>query len=571
MSFSEDELKLALLFKQRLEAFETFSKPMHEGFQRQYKVYRGTIFCEPNAIEREFYYDVRLVYSIVQGFVPSIIISDPDIILKPRKESSIDLTSLCEIVINYYFRELNIKQEVKQTLLDTFIYGFGVLKTGWQTKFQYAKKKDDPGQPTPPDQYQPDEYVKVDNPIMKRISPYLFMWDVQARNLESARWVGEKIIRPREEVLNNRAYDSKAIGEVKGNHVGVQDFLFSYDDGPKLMDIDPDKYIMIYEIHDRERGKLITLADGTELPLRIIDYPYDALEGTHYGMLVLHPMPDKVEGISLCDLVQDQQIALNRIRTLQIEACKRAGRLYAIDPEADIDNEQIQAIQTAEHGSIVRVPVNAIKPIDHAPLPQELFAGGDLAVQDILRTVGSPPSRIGMAAGGRTSATEINTMQSVEQYRLEDARTIVSDFIGRMCKKMFQIMANKLTDDKVIMIAGEDRFVPFKFTRDQLQGDFDFIIEPNSMTRSNRVAEAQQLIQLYNISAQLPDVNHTELLKDIMKGLGIRDTRRYFKGPITTPQMGQNVVNSQVQNQANPPDAASIIGNAGLTPPRSNQ
>lgn len=564
--------KLTELFKQRLEAFDVFAKPLFEGMHRQYKLYRGTIFCDPNAIEREFYYDVKLVYSVIQGFLPSIIISDPDIILKPRKEESVPLTTLCETIINYYVKDLKIKDELKKALLDTFIYGYGILKTGWQTKIDYSNKKLDPASPDNPDDFEVnDEFIKVDNPFMRQISPYMFMWDPQARSLDSARWVGEKIIRPREEVMNNRSYRKVAVDNLLGNHVGVQDFIFSYDDGPKLQDIDPDKYVMLYEIHDKERGKLITLADGCDTYLRIIDYPYGNLEGTHYGMLVLHPMPDKVEGISVCDMVQDQQIMLNRIRTLQAEAAKRANRLYAIDPEADVDDQQIQAIQTAEHGSIVRVPVNAVKAIDHAPLPQELFIIGDIAQQDILRTVGSPPSRIGMPAGGRTSATEINQLQSVEQYRLEDARTIVADFLGSMLKKMFQIIANKLSDQKVIMIAGEEGFLPFKFTKEQLQGEFDFIIEPGSMSRTSRDVEIQQLIQIYNISAQLPDVNHTEILKEVMKKMGFRSITKFFQGPITTPQMGESVVNSQVQNQVNPPNQASMSANPMTPPPMRNQ
>jgi len=560
-----NQRNLIELTKARIESFDAFMEPRYRLMREWFDLYQGTYFAERGSLEADLFYDVKLIYSIINGFVPSLILSDPDIVLRPRKETSVNITQLTEVVSNYYWRELNIKEELKKVVRDTFIYGFGVMKTGWNTKFRSRNKKFDSESPGGEKNFDVSEYLQTDSPFMHRVSPYFFMWDPQARTLDSARWVGEKLIRPIEEVINNKAYDQKIAKDINPSTYGMQDVLFG-DDGAHVIEQDPDKYAVLYEIHDRERNLLITLADGVEEPLRVIPYPYKDLEGTHYGMLVYHPLPDRVEGLSLVELLRDQQITLNRVRTLQANHAKKCARIYAVSTESAMKNEDIEKIQRGVDGAVVRVNGRPedIKALDHAVLPQELFAMGDISRGDMMMVAGSPPHRFGMPAGGRTSATEIQSMNTAEQFRLEDMRTVTEDFSGRMTKKMIQIMANKLSDEKVIMIAGEDKFQPFKFRKEDLKGEFDFTVEAGSMVRQNREVERQQLIQFLNMTAQLPQVNHLEIVKRIAKTFGWKNLSNLIQQQ--APVEPQGILSTQVQNTPNPPSATSQ-----LTSPFTNE
>jgi len=553
--------KLIDLTNQRIDCFERFMEPRYRQMRDWYRLYTGEYFCKNDSFESSLYYDVKLLYTIVNNFIPAIVLADPDIIVKPRKNVSVDQIELIEKVSNYYWRELNIKDELKKVVQDTMIFGFGVMKTGWHTKLKSRNKKVDIDSPGGEKTFNVSEYIQADSPLMHRVSPYLFMWDPQARTIDRARWVGEKLIRPIEEVVNNKAYNTKAVNQIQATNFGMQDYIFSEDGQSNLIEEDPDRYVLLYEIHDRERDLLITLAHGVEEPLRVIPYPYKNLEGTHYGMLVYNPLPDKVLGLSLPELLKDQQIALNRARTLQANHAKRAARIYGVNVQSGIKREDVEALQRATDGSVIFTNDDPghIKSIEHAALPRELFEIADIARSDMFQVSGTPPHRIGMPAGGRTTATEIQSMNADEQVRLEDVRAETEDFSAMMTKKMIQIMANKLSDEKVVMIVGEDKFVPFTFTREDLRGEFDFTIDAGSMSRQSREVERQQLMQFLNMAAQVPGVNPLEIVKRIAKTFGWKQLDKIFAPP--QPQQQGQVLDTAMQNQNTPPDQASILAN----------
>lgn len=555
----KQDFDLVSLTKKRIDAWDRFAECMHKDMKDFYDMYTGQFFVRKDDIARDFYYETRLIYTTVNNFVPSIIMSDPDIFLKPQKDTSTQIAETVEIVSNYYWRELGIKEEVKKSLYDAYIYGFGIVKVGWNTKLSPMGKKFEDDSPGGEKTFDVSEYVKKDAPFVNRISPFLFMWDPQARSLETARWVGEKIIKPIEAVINNNSYDKKALELIQPNTYGVQDVIFGSDGGAALVDDDPDKYVCLYEVHDREREILITLAEGVEVPLRIIPYPYKKLEGTHYTMLVLNPLPDKVEGTSIPELLRDQQIALNRARTLQMNHAKRCARIYGVDVNGAITDKDLEAISKAVDGTIVKIngSPDQIKPLDHAPLPQELFIIGDIAKGEALQITGQPPSDFGMPAGGRTSATEIQSMNTAKQFRVEDHRTIVENFAARITKKLIQIISDKLSDKKVVMITGEDKFIPFKFSKEDIQGEFDFSISAGSMNKASREVERQQLIQLLNIASQIPNINVLEIVKKIMQTFGWKDINRFFMQ--TPPAVPQTPATNIQPENPNPPSQADIL------------
>ena len=74
--------------------------------------------------------NVNFVYAYIKTVMPAIYFKDPHIFVEARQEDDIPKASVIEAVINYIWREINLKEEVKRVILDTLIFGLGWLKIG---------------------------------------------------------------------------------------------------------------------------------------------------------------------------------------------------------------------------------------------------------------------------------------------------------------------------------------------------------------------------------------------------------------------------------------------------------
>lgn len=550
----------------RITSFNRFMEPFHRIMRENLRIYKGEFFVESDSIFREFYYEFKLAYSIIKGMLPSLVLSDPDILLTPRKKESVSKVAVAEKVINYYWPELKIKREVRKSVRDTLIYGFGVIKTGWQMKQKFSDKpvleEDIGGQVT----FSPNEFIRDEDLFVRRVSPFLFGFDPQATSFEDTRWVGEKIIRPVADVKRDMRYEKKIRNKVGGKHLGLQDVIFT-DNGMDVVGEDPEQFAELWEVHDKERNLLITVSDGLEEPLRVIPYPFKKLEGTHYSLLDFDEIPDKITGRGLPEILKDQQRTINRIRTFQIDHVKRAVPKYVVSKQAGMKQEDIDrwANGTAQSIALVNGDARDIQLIQAAPIPPDQYRMADIAKGDMLQIAGTPPSRFGQSAGGRTSATEISTINQSEEFRLEDAKTAVEDFSADISRKMIQILVDKLSDEKIFFIVGEENFEPLQFTKSDIQGEFDFRVAAGSMAKPDRAVERQQLINLLNIGAQIPGFPVQDVFKEVLKTFPNLRNKVHLANqtPEQAPPGIGGATSEDLAKQTNPPTESDLQANIG--------
>jgi len=563
---SEKDIQLVKLFQKRIKSFEDTYKEEHDKWRTLFFLYRGDEDLAPGRGDTEALYNVKLIFSVVRNFIPSLVISDPDILLFPRKMESMKDVATVQRVANYYWRELKIKDELKKVILDVLIYGTGFMKLGWAFSVgmlpvaRENKEEDLGNQKT----FQPNEFIKKDAPFVTRVSPFLLRWDMQARSLAESRWVAEKIVRPVEVIKRNSAYDQSVTNKIQPTHVGLQDVLFNScdEDEANLVENDPDKYAVIYEVHDKERGLLITLHPTQEKPLRIQKYPYPNLEGTHFCSLVLDEQPDRLEGLSVVDNIKSPAQAVTRVRSLQTDHIKNMSRVYAVKSE-DFSEADVLKVQNAKNGSAVRTEGDprSYHLIPTPPISPDSYRVADQGETDVFRTAGLAPSTVGQKLGGRTSATEAGQIGAGEAQRMENARTVVEDFAADITRKLIQIIGNKLSDEEVVLIVGEENFTPFKYTKKQLQGEFSYAVKAGSMTKPNREVLRQQLLNLLNISQQDPIINRKELWRLVLETYDAPDIEKILTPPPAQPPGGGQVADETLLQQEAPPSQEDLVAN----------
>lgn len=533
----EYKRKVTALAKKRILAFERHYRPWHDSIRDYNNLYESGLNVEKEL--SDYYYDFKLIYSIIRGLLPSLVLSDPDLILKPKKDDAIGKVKAVEKVLNYYWQELKLKKEMKRIVLDTLKSGLGIAKLGWTQKTKYVgpSKQDDcdvGGQQT----FHVNEFVKENDLFVKRVNCLAMRWDIQASSFEDARWVAEQIIKPVEAVKRSEIYEKSVREELQGSSYGMQDMLVGTEGESRVIEEDPDSYVALYEVHDKERNILLTISMSCEDPLRFVEYPYPMLDGTHYETLRFHELTDKIEGLSLVGLLAPQQKAINRVRSYQVDHVRRVVPKLLVSKMSGMTDADLKKLANAEANTISQVEGNVtdVALLQGQPIPQDTYSVADIIRSDMLQTSGTPPSRFGLAAGGRTSATEIKSMDSSEQFRIEDMRTETEDFASAISRKMIQILCAMLDDKQVFTIVGDKDFVPIKYTKEDLRGEFDYSVAAGSMARSDRSLDRQQLINLYQLAAADPTANKAAILKDIVDTFpNIKDKDRYFIQP-TAPE-----------------------------------
>lgn len=508
--------ELVKLHQNRINAFNRHMAKQHQTVLDNYKLYKDGM-----EVDRDNYYSANLTYSLIKGLIPSLVVSDPDIIVEPKKAESLSKIPVIEKVSNYYWRELDIKDQVKKCVLDSFLAPFSIIKTGWNFQLKKLDKVMDPqknigGQTT----LEPNEYLKKDEPFARRISFLNFIFDLNATCLEETHWLGEKVCKRLWEVQQDERYDKKVRQELKATGKGYQSILEQME-GTVSLEEDPEQFVSIYEVHDRERDLLLTISLDHEMPLRIIKYPYPNLEGTHYETLYFDEIPDTMLGQAPINRIRDQQKMYNRIRTMQFDHVQKNVPKYGYNKsEGDIKKEEIIKWANGEANSIIGVsgdPEQEIKQFTVAPIPQDQYSMAEISKEDMRNTLGAPPSRVGDIAGSRTTASEIQSLNSAEQFRIEDSKAAVENFSAKITRNLIQIMSTQLTDEKTLMIVGEDDFIPLKVSKKEVQGEFGFSVRSGSMAKADRGVERQQLINIVNLLAPIPGANIMPVVKELLK------------------------------------------------------
>src|SRR3990167_11131332 len=69
---------------------------------------------------------VNYVFSTVRTIIPSVYFQNPYILVQPRRiPDDVAGAQTLEVAINYYFKELDLKSQIRAVVLDTLLFGTG--------------------------------------------------------------------------------------------------------------------------------------------------------------------------------------------------------------------------------------------------------------------------------------------------------------------------------------------------------------------------------------------------------------------------------------------------------------
>ena len=525
-------------YKDWIKNVETYKdKVLKQSWQRAKRFYLGKPRISKKLV-------VNIILPTLQSMIPQLYYENPYIFVKPQKELYFDQASLSESLINYQLRELKIKHEVEECVLDALMYGNGVIYTGWM--FESEPQIAGEG-------FEADELVKKDEPFVKRISPWDFLIDIEASDLRSARIVGRKLIMDIDEVKKN----PKFINTEKVNSENI-DLNLEYSGREEVIEKKVKNKAKLYELWDKKYNKVIVLADGQDEPLYFDDNVYQ-MEGHPFSALTFYRNPDEFYTVSHVETLAHHQAELNELSNLLLKHVKTFVSKKILAPTGQTGDKATQEKLLSASNIIVEVPGD---PSQWKEFPNVTM---NFDFYQLLNQIKSNIREISgvdeLQRGGqsRETATAASIRQNFQGMKIGYMSAKVEELFEDVCTKLLQLDQQFLDKEVAIRVAGEQGEYWETLTKEDIQGEFSIYIEAGAIIKTNKEMLRKQWIDLYNLMRNDPNIDPRPLVEQLLKAYDVKNPKDFFKQ--------QAIPQEQPQQGAIPPQAGAVnpLG-AGVLP-----
>lgn len=505
-------------------AFSYQKKDDWKGRVERYRgYYKGHYYEEESSHEQ---YVVNSVHSYTDLFGPNLIINDPYIKVSPKTKYIFKgdkaiptgrISEIVESVLNKELKSIGFEHEIRKVIQDTLIYGFGVLKFG----YAFSSLDKDDGME-----------VKEDTAWCSRVWPKDFGIDpasVGNINLyaNDARYVVHRLVMPLNYVKSSELY--KNVEELSTDIPEDHKKRMSNDGNEEKMSED---FGTFYEIHDMEKGKIITVSKGKQKPHREIDNPLNV--NCHFAIFRLSWDNDEFAGIPLVEMMEDQARILNKTTTKMVNHLDIfPGQVLA--EEGALTESQKDQMEDGQQGSIIETNNGALRDgrvIKQPPVPMgsDYFNVLGVAQQQIDFELGVQDFRTPGGSSRRTAA-EVTMQQADANVRREYYTKLVKSFVLDGATKVLKIIQQNYDRKRFVKIEGDNTVDYVEWDKESIEGDWDLDLDVESM-RFLSQGTVQQIINLLNVlgahsktipafATALSALDGEKLVKMMFKSMGL--------------------------------------------------
>ena len=553
---------------------------------------------------------VNLIHPIVKNIIPSLYFKNPKAITLPKRKEDEDSAPIVAQLLNYYAKELNLKETDQLAIFDGFVLGMGIVKIGYATQFgadiedkgedkRREKKKErslferiglkKPKEEEKKENVELNEFIRAESPYILWISPFDFLIDPRVRSIHDASWVCHKVTKTLKEVKSNPNYKNTNLLNPSPLEKGPQQFNITETQLDNFQTID------LYEIHYKtpEGINILTLAkdqDSNMKALRHEESVYE-MDGFQFEVLTfnkhghkLYPRPD----ISIIRGLQDRvTVTFDSI----LDQVDRFVSKILVDRTAlEIGGEK--ALEDGELGSIVycnKNPGEVAKELSMTQVKADLAALVERIIDIMSLEVGLTRAQLTGITNAET-ATEAQIGQAGQNLRRSDQAEAVVEFVNRQYRKLWQVIAQFVDLESIQVITGEpmqtqDGKLQFnwltideKMRESLLKGEYSFDIEVGSTQRPNIEVIRQQAANLVRdmfnpvveqmLNQEGSHLNHTELLRSMFKLLPelIKNPEKILQQ--ATQGQQQIAQMQQAQGALQPSGRGNSLENAGGNVPQ---
>jgi hypothetical protein len=546
-----------------------------EGFDATWRrlidLYKGKHFENPSNEDR---IAINISFSTVNVIFPSISVNYPKFTVQPNREEDLHRAIIVEATSNYWWRHYDFQEPFRAAAKDYIICGHGWLKIGYsykereveatyedqQSEFEelvaeadaFAAERPDLAADIPTDDEIAENLAETkavvveDQPTVERISPFDMFVDPDATSLQDAMWIAQRIERPIEDVRKDKRYKASARRKVKstglvgkGANTSEARAKIRKDEAEHL------ERCVIWEHYDIRTGFLcVFAADGDEFLIEPQQIPF--AYGHPFVMFRNYDVPDQFYPIGDLEQLECLQHELNKTRSQMMNHRKKFARKYLYKArmfgpdgrealESDMDNRFVPVVD--EQADLNQ----AVVPVPQVPLPPEMYSHSEIIEDDIDTVSGVNEYARGGAPNIRRTATEAAIIQDAINARSADKLAQVEMVLSKVARRLVQVMQQYMTGEKIARVNGEEgKFVWVPYERENIQGEFDFVVEAGSTQPTNEMFRRQQALAMGQAMMPMVSmgvVNPYELAKEMLqKGFGVKNPTKFLMpSPMLAP------------------------------------
>ena len=416
---------------------------------------------------------LNLVYPIVKTIVPTLFFQHPRVVAQPdsrtNPEAADDAFYVAEL-LNRDLRDSDFRfvETSQQTVFDSFVLGFGVVKVGYATEFgadilptkQETRQrfrdrvkeqvtqtliavgiKASPKEEEPePEFVHPEATIRSERPYLQWISPFDFVIDPRARSLEDARWVAQCIRRTVAEVKRDRTYSKEKHDLVPDpiEHEGLPDTF-----------IEEFQTVDIWEVHykDHQSPTGIRLLKFATTQTRTTALYHDDnvadIGGWQFDWLTFNKHGHRLYPISTLGVAAPLLDRINSAFDAVLEQVDKFQQKLVSNERVDAANDLV--LQSSVLGAHVKVTGNedvrgAVASINAEQLNAEIIRFLEYVVDFVILITGLTRAQLTGLSTAQT-ATEAQIGQAGTNVRRTDEGNQVNRFLNRVVTKLWRIKA----------------------------------------------------------------------------------------------------------------------------------
>ena len=495
----------------------------------------------------------------------SVIARDPKLICDPigGGEAAEVTRETSEGVLRYFWRRSRATEHLRDATMDAVRLGCGFLKISW-THIEADMDIDEDraeqllaealageeeaaaseGRFFDNDRIEllqdgvPHSETKVirSEPFVEYVSPYDIFVPVNARRVETARWVAQRITLPVDEILANPEYDITEDDILRdGTTVNVADeyqaeWRRQTEDSRGVygstLALDTATF---WEFYDLRTRKMMVFQVNSDRPM----YSGDIFWSHRYPPFV-HVRNYTATGADFWGFGDIENVAnlqgmFNEFMSEQLDNARRAGQKYLVRSSA-VTDELIAALETDEHDVVASINLpqgeplsEVIVPVFRQALSGDVYAAKAELEEKIRQVLGINDFQAGGLGADRMSATAAAVVDGVATLRAQSKIAAVEAAAaqtGNIILLLCQEMLDEPTAIRIGNIAGARWDT---VTKEDIYGEFFVFVEGGSTRAINPATREQQglrtLGEVVPMLAQL-GYNPEPALRQALRDLG---------------------------------------------------
>ena len=529
---------------------EEFQQPYFDKFAKFYQQYN--CITETKRADGANLF-IPYIYNIIETALPKILGSVFE--AKPfitYKAVGKDDTQKGEVLTNLVYYQMKQLMKAATRFYEIYksalMYGTAYSKQTWkykekdvvERKIQEQEIQMDDGTVVKVPLRVPMKAKKViyDAPDMKNIPIESLFFDPAYSDMDESPYIIHEFFKPMHELK---------MGEKEGYYKNTDKISEEKQDGPLKARYDSSG-LLIGDMHEGVRiweywtdDWLVTVANKNTV-IRVEENPYYH-RGKPFVKWATVLMPNEWYGKSVIETLIDLQAELNTIRNQRIDNVSLAiNRMFLIAKASGIDVDQLKS---RPNGYIEVDDVDKdIRELEVKDVTSNAYRDEEIIKTDMDVTSGVHNQDRGQASERRETATVASLLSSAssERFRMQ-VMLMEEDSLTALGRQLAELNKQFLDDETFILITGDNGKMEQQVVNfDDIDIDYDVIASGTATDATvNKEVRKGQLIQLLNVAINNPNVNQTELLKQIFKEFDFKNFEDMIQVQPQTPPMGGEV------------------------------